>query len=121
VDFAKLIDADKVGGWVRAGSASLLATIVAKNPVLSAYLDPVTQAALATALSGIAVGIWSQLSKSDAAKIQMAAEVPSSPSVDVAKVEMAAAIPSVTKIVTTDQALDKAVTAPEVQLASSLI
>jgi hypothetical protein len=100
VDFAKLIDADKVGGWVRAGSASLLATIVAKNPVLSAYLDPVTQAALATALSGIAVGIWSQLSKSDAAKVQMAAE-----------------IPSVTKIVTTDPVLNASVPAPEVQLA----
>jgi hypothetical protein len=55
---------------------------------------------LATFLSGIAVGWWSQLTKSDAAKVQMAAEVP-----------------SVTKIVTTDPVLDKAVTAPEVQLA----
>jgi hypothetical protein len=117
VDIAKLVDADKVGGWVRAGSASLLATIVAKNPVLSTYLDPVTQAAMATALSGIAVGIWSQLSKSDAAKMQMAAEVPSTPSVDAAKVEMAAAIPSVTKIVTTDPVLNASVPAPEVQLA----
>jgi hypothetical protein len=100
VDFAKLIDADKVGGWVRAGTASALAAALAKFPFLSAYLDPVTQAALATFLSGIAVGWWSQLTKSDAAKVQMAAEVP-----------------SVTKIVTTDPVLDKAVTAPEVQLA----
>jgi hypothetical protein len=100
MEWGKLVDADKLGGWVRAGAASLLATVVAKNPVLSAYLDPVTQAAIATALSGVAVGVWSQLSKSDVAKVQMAAEVP-----------------SVTKILTTDPVLDKAVTAPEVQLS----
>jgi hypothetical protein len=100
MEWGKLVDADKLGGWVRAGAASLLATVVAKNPTLSAYLDPVTQAAIATALSGVAVGAWSQLTKTDAAKVQMAAEVP-----------------SVTKILTTDPTLNNAVTAPEVQLS----
>lgn len=99
MDWGKLIDADKLGGWVRSFVASILATVVAKNPVLSAYLDPVTQASIAAAVAGVVVGAWSQLTKSDAAKVQMAAHVS-----------------SVTKIETTDPKL-AAVPAPEVQLA----
>lgn len=87
----KLIDADKVGGWVRALVASLLATIVAKNPTLSSYIDPVSQAAIATAVSAVAVGWWSQLTKSDTAKVQMAAELPSTKKIETTDPVIAAA------------------------------
>lgn len=98
MDWGKLIDADKLGGWVRSFVAAAIASFVAKNPWLAGYLDPVTQASIAAAVSGVLVGIWSQLTKSDAAKVQMAAEVP-----------------AVTKITVTDPVI-AAVPAPEVQL-----
>lgn len=97
---SNLIGADKLGGWVRGGVASLLAILIAKFPGLSGVLDPGTQAAIGVLVSGIVVGIWQQLAKSDAAKVQMAAEVP-----------------SVTKVVTTDPAVVAATTAREVTLA----
>ena len=65
----QFIDASKVGGWARAGAASLLAIAIGKWPGLSAYLDPATQAAFGVVVSGVAVGVWSQLTKTDAAKI----------------------------------------------------
>lgn len=77
VILSKLIDADKIGGWSRAAVASLLAIAIAKFPGLSGVLDSATQAAIGVAVSGIVVGIWSTSVKSDTAKVQMAADVPS--------------------------------------------
>lgn len=96
---SKFIDADKLGGWVRAGVGALIAAVIAKWPGLSSILDPSTQAAIGVAVSGIVVGIWSQLVKSDAAKVQMAA-----------------AVPAVKQITVTDPAI-AAVPAPEVVMA----
>lgn len=63
----QLINTSKVAGWTRAGVGALLAAALAKWPVLSQYLDPTTQAALATAVSGVAVGVWSHVAKAIAA------------------------------------------------------
>lgn len=57
------VNSSKVAGWTRAGVGALFATAVAKWPLLKEYVDPTTQAAIATALSGIAVGIWSHIAK----------------------------------------------------------
>jgi hypothetical protein len=65
----QFFDASKVGGYARSGVAALFGIAIAKWPFLNTYLDPATQAALGLAVSGIAVGIWSQLTKTDAAKI----------------------------------------------------
>lgn len=75
MDFlSQFIDANKLGGWVRAGVASGLAVLIGKFPGLSSYLDPGTQAAIGVAVAGIVVGAWSQLTKTDKAKVQMAAD-----------------------------------------------
>ena len=79
---ASIINADKLGGWVRAGVASLLGVFIAKWPLLGTILDPATQAALGTVVAAIVVGVWSQLTKSDAAKVAMVdalAKDPASP------------------------------------------
>jgi hypothetical protein len=65
----QFVDANKLGGWVRAGVASILAVVIGKNPTLAIYLDPTVQQALGVVAAGIVVGIWSQLTKTDAAKI----------------------------------------------------
>ena len=63
-DFVKtLIDADKLGGWVRAGVAALLALIVAKNASLGAIFSPEVQTAIGGAVALVVVGIWSQIAK----------------------------------------------------------
>ena len=62
--FVRLIDADKLGGWTRAGVAALLALLLAKWPALAAIVTPDMQAAVAVAISGFVVGIWSQIAKS---------------------------------------------------------
>jgi hypothetical protein len=72
----QFIDASKVGGWARAGAASLLAIAIGKWPGLGAYLDPATQAALGVVVSGAAVGVWSQLTKTDTAKLAAVAALP---------------------------------------------
>lgn len=59
-----LVDASKLGGWVRAGVASLLTIVIAKVPTVKDILDPSTQAALGVVVSGIVVGLWSQYVKS---------------------------------------------------------
>ena len=64
-----LVNADKIGGWVRAGVASLLTIAIAHWAPLGSILTPETQTALGVAAAGIAVGIWSQLTKSDSAKV----------------------------------------------------
>jgi hypothetical protein len=57
------VDTSKVGGWTRAAVGAGLAAAIAKWPLLKEYLDPATQAAVATAASGIAIGIWSHVAK----------------------------------------------------------
>lgn len=57
------VNTSKVAGWTRAAVGAGIAAAIAKWPLLKEYLDPTTQAALATAASGIAVGIWSHLAK----------------------------------------------------------
>src|SRR5262249_48913783 len=96
MDLSKLIDADKLGGWIRAWIASLLATVVAKNPVLSTYLDPITQGAIATAIAGVAVGWWSHITKTDAAKVQMAAALPEVKEIKVSDPKLESVAPEVT-------------------------
>lgn len=63
MDLTKLVDTSVLGGYVRALMASILATVVAKNPTLSSVLDPTLQAAIATAASTLAVGVWSHVAK----------------------------------------------------------
>ena len=76
--FTQFFDASKVGGYARSGVAALFGIAIAKWPALSVYLDPATQAALGLAVSGIAVGVWSQLTKSDAAKVAAVEAMPPS-------------------------------------------
>jgi len=77
LDFlSKLIDADKLGGWVRAGVSALLGLLISKWSVLSSILSPDMQNAIGVAVAGLVVGLWSHLTKSDTAKVAMAAEVP---------------------------------------------
>jgi hypothetical protein len=62
--FLKLfVNTSKVAGWTRAAVGAGIAVGIAKWPWLREYLDPATQAALATAASGIAVGVWSHVAK----------------------------------------------------------
>jgi hypothetical protein len=63
----KLIDADKLGGWVRAGVAAGLGALIAKWPGLGAYVDPGTQAQIGAVVATIIVGVWSHYAKNVAA------------------------------------------------------
>jgi hypothetical protein len=72
----QFFDASKVGGYARSGVAALLGIAIAKWPALSTVLDPATQAALGLAVSGAVVGIWSQLTKSDDAKLAAVEALP---------------------------------------------
>lgn len=60
----RIVDADKLGGWVRALVASLIALLIGKWPALSAIVTPDMQAAIAVAVSGFVVGLWSTIAKS---------------------------------------------------------
>lgn len=62
---ASMVDASKLGGWVRAAVASGLAIAIAHLPVLKDILTPDTQAALGVFVSGVAVGLWSHYVKSN--------------------------------------------------------
>jgi hypothetical protein len=62
-----LINADKVGGWVRAGVASGFVAADAKWPVLGSFIDQATEVQLAAALAAVAVGLWSHVAKNLAA------------------------------------------------------
>lgn len=65
MDFlTQFVDADKLGGWVRAGVGAAIVAAVAKWPALSTVLDPTVQTALGVVLSGIVVGAWSHYAKS---------------------------------------------------------
>jgi hypothetical protein len=59
-----LIDAGQLGGWVRAGVASLFGAIagVLVGP-LAGFQDPAVQTAVGVVISTIIVGIWSQIAK----------------------------------------------------------
>ena len=72
----QLIDANKIGGWVRAIVAAGFVALVAKYPVLGNYVDPAIQTQIAAAIAAIAVGAWSQLTKTDASKIAAVAALP---------------------------------------------
>lgn len=58
-----LIDASKLGGWVRAGVASALTAVLAKSPAVAQWVDPSMQDAFAMFASAVVVGIWSHLAK----------------------------------------------------------
>lgn len=74
---SQFIDAGKLGGWVRAGVASVLAVAIGKWPLLSAVLDPTTQQAVGVVAAGIVVGIWSHLTKAaPVSAAQVAGKVP---------------------------------------------
>ena len=64
----RLVDADKVGGYVRAAVASLFGLMLAKWSWLGTILSPEVQTAVAIALSGVAVGAWSHFAKTVASK-----------------------------------------------------
>lgn len=59
-----LIDAGQLGGWVRAGVASLFGAIsgVLVGP-LAGFQDPSVQTAVGVVVSTIIVGVWSSLAK----------------------------------------------------------
>src|ERR1017187_7858282 len=102
----QFFDASKVGGYARSGVAALLGIAIAKWPALGTVLDPTTQAALGLAVSGAVVGIWSQLTKTDAAKIAAVTAMPDVKQIVVSKyavdgVAVAAADPAQPKVVTT--------------------
>jgi hypothetical protein len=59
-----LIDADKLGGWVRAAVASGLVALVHAVPMLTDIISPDTQTALAAIAATIVVGAWSHVAKS---------------------------------------------------------
>lgn len=77
---SQFIDANKLGGYVRAGVASVLAALIAryatKYPILADVLSPEVQIAIGVSVSGAVVGLWSQLTKTDAAKIAAVAALP---------------------------------------------
>lgn len=73
---SKFVDANKLGGWVRAGVAAGLVALVSKYPVLGNLIDPATQVQIAAAIAAIVVGGWSQLTKTDGAAIAKVAAMP---------------------------------------------
>lgn len=72
---SKLIDSGKVGGWARSLVGMAFVAIIAKYPVLGTWIDPATQTQIAAAIAAIVVGVWSQLTKTDASKVIAAAAV----------------------------------------------
>lgn len=63
----KLVDADKIGGWVRAAVAAFAPWVIIKIPFLSTILTTETLNGIAAALSAVIVGIWSTIAKNKAA------------------------------------------------------
>ena len=82
----QLIDANRIGGWVRAIVAAGFVALVAKYPVLGNYVDPAIQTQIAAAIAAIAVGAWSQLTKTDASKIAAVAALPEVTKITVAPI-----------------------------------
>jgi hypothetical protein len=105
---SQFVNADKIGGWVRAGVAAGAAIVIANVPALKSYLTPDVQAALGVIGTTVAVGLWSQLTKSDSAKIAMVEKLDDVKNVVVTKsatdgVAAAAADPARPKVVTASQ------------------
>lgn len=71
----QLVNADKIGGWVRAAVAAAFVAAVAKWPILGAYVDPAVQTQVAAAVAAVVVGYWSQLTKTPEAKVAMVNEL----------------------------------------------
>lgn len=61
---AKIINADVIGGWVRAAVIFVSVALTAKFPIFSSVLTPETQATIAGAIAAFIVGIWQQAAKS---------------------------------------------------------
>jgi hypothetical protein len=61
-----LVDAEKLGGWVRAGVAAAAPWLVIKVPFLATAFTPDVLNAFAVVASAVVVGIWSQYVKSKA-------------------------------------------------------
>lgn len=60
----KLIDADKLGGWVRAGVAAILGAASGWfGGKLAPFLTSEMQASLGVVVTTIVVGFWSHLTK----------------------------------------------------------
>jgi hypothetical protein len=59
----KLVDADKLGGWVRAGVAAGLGALIAKFPGVGGIVDPSTQTQIGIIVATIVVGVWSHYAK----------------------------------------------------------
>jgi hypothetical protein len=99
----QFIDASKIGGWVRGAVAAGFVMLIAKYPVLSSYISPELQTELAAALATVAIGLWSQLTKTDKAKVQAAAGVidptTGKPTIVVTSAALAAATPNQENIV----------------------
>lgn len=99
---SQFINADKIGGWVRAGVAALFVAAVAKWPILGTYIDPAIQTQIAAVIAALVVGAWQQMTKTDSAKVAMVMELANDPSKpvqgvittnDAAGRELAASIP----------------------------
>lgn len=60
----QFINDSTVARYTRSAVGAGFGILIAKWPLLREYLDPTTQAALATAASGIVVGVWSHVSRS---------------------------------------------------------
>ncbi len=76
MDLSQLVDANKLGGWTRAIVAALLSVAISKWPTLSPYMTPEVQLALGILVSSGVVGIWSTLTKTDAAKLKQVEAMP---------------------------------------------
>ena len=62
--FVKLINADQVGGWVRAAVAAFFgANAGLMVGPLVGFADPTAQTAVGLVVSTIAVGLWSTVAK----------------------------------------------------------
>ena len=55
---SKFVDANKIGGWVRAAVAAGFVALIAKYPILSSYVDLATQTQIAAAIAMAVVGGW---------------------------------------------------------------
>jgi hypothetical protein len=101
----QFIDASKLAGWIRAGVGAAFVAAIAKWPILGNYVDPALQTQIAALLATIVVGYWSQLTKTDTAKLSAVAEM-SGPQKqaaftgipDSAKIAAVEAIPDVSSI-----------------------
>ena len=76
---SKLIDHNKIGGWVRAIVAAGFVALIAKYPILGSYVDPALQTQIAAAIAAAIVGVWSQLTKTPEAKVAAVVELANDP------------------------------------------